>query len=225
MEKTKSNPQTDKLVTDLVDNQLMRFSVQLFYKTSEGLRPYGSGVLAFIHDTHFIFTASHVCEYLEKEENHLYIQIGKSKFINVIGEIKSSVIDESRGVDLAYIKIDSGVVKSLHGHYNYVTTDKISHHKERLDAANYSVIGFPENNIKFKDKIMETGSSFYLTSASNDKPYKHYKLNEEDFFIVNMEGKGTDLETGEKTKINSHFHGISGGGLWYIKFKLDQSTC
>ena len=56
MEKTKSNPQTDKLVTDLVDNQLMRFSVQLFYKTSEGLRPYGSGVLAFIHDTHFIFT-------------------------------------------------------------------------------------------------------------------------------------------------------------------------
>ena len=60
-------------------------------------------------------------------------------------------------VDLAYIKIDSGVVKSLHGHYNYVTTDKISHHKERLDAANYCVIGIPENNIKFKDKIMETG--------------------------------------------------------------------
>ena len=55
-----SNSETDELVKYLIDKYLLKFTIQIFYKTKEGLRPYGSGVLAFIHDTHFILTAAHV---------------------------------------------------------------------------------------------------------------------------------------------------------------------
>ena len=74
MIKSKSNEETDKLVVELVDKYLLRHTIQFFYKTDDGLRPFGSGVLALIHDTHFILTASHVADYLEKEENHLLYQ-------------------------------------------------------------------------------------------------------------------------------------------------------
>ena len=52
--KTESNSETDKLVKDLIDSDLLRFTIQFFYKTENGLRPFGTGVLAFIHDIHFI---------------------------------------------------------------------------------------------------------------------------------------------------------------------------
>ena len=45
-----------------------------------------------------------------------------------------------------------------------------------LDGMNYCVIGFPEKNIKFENGSMETGASFYLTSATNENPYEYYKL-------------------------------------------------
>lgn len=75
MIKSRSNKETDKLVVEIVDKYLLRHTIQFFYNTENGLRPFGSGVLAIIHDTHFILTASHVVDFLEKEKNQLYIRV------------------------------------------------------------------------------------------------------------------------------------------------------
>ena len=89
--------------------------------------------------------------------------------------------------------------------------------------------GFPEKNIDFSKGYLDTGASAYFTSASNDNRYEHYKLNKEDWIIVDMEGKGVDITTSEKTKINDHFWGLSGCGLWLLLFTKDpnsgQYTC
>jgi|GEM_PF-4802567 hypothetical protein len=91
--KTESNSETDRLVKDLIDSDLLRFTIQFFYKTENGLRPFGTGVLAFIHDIHFILTASHVADYLIEDSNQLFIRVDKKKYINVIGDVKYTDID------------------------------------------------------------------------------------------------------------------------------------
>lgn len=224
MIKTSSNEETDKVVIELIDNYLLRHTIQFFYKTDKGLRPFGSGVLALIHDTHFILTASHVAEYLEKEENQLYIRVDKKGYINLLGDIKYTDIDKSKGVDLAYIKLDSQMIPHLLKPYKFLTIDKIARHNLRLDGMNYCVIGFPEKNINFDNGSMETGASFYLTSATNENPYDYYRLSKEDYFIVDMKGKGTDIKTRNKSTVNTHFYGISGCGLWYLIYNLDPNT-
>ncbi len=224
MIKSKSNEETDRLVVELVDNYLLRHTIQFFYKTDAGLRPFGSGVLALIHDTHFILTASHVVDYLKKDDNQLYIRVDKKGYINVLGDIKYTDIDKSKGVDLAYIKLDPQMIPHLIKPYKFLTINKFARHSKMLDGMNYCVIGFPEKNIKFENGSMETGASFYLTSATNENPYNHYKLSKEDYFIVDMKGKGTDVESGKPTIINTHFYGISGCGLWYLIFNLDPNT-
>lgn len=224
MIKSSSNEETDKLIVELVDNYLLRHTIQFFHKTDKGLRPFGSGVLALIHDTHFILTASHVAEHLEKDENNLYVRVDKKGYINVLGDIKYTDIGLSKGVDLAYIKLDPQMIPHLVKPYKFLTIDKISKHSLQLDGMNYCVIGFPEKNIKFDSGSMETGASFYLTSATNDNPYDYYKLSKKDYFIVNMKGKGTDVETGVTRNIDTHFYGISGCGLWFILYNLDPNT-
>lgn len=222
--KTESNSDTDKLVTDLIDSDLLRFTIQFFYKSENGLRPFGTGVLALIHDIHFILTASHVADYLFEDTNQLYIRVDKEQFINVIGDIKYTDIDKSQGIDLAYIKIDKEMLTPLSRPYKFLTIDKISKHNRMLNASNYCVLGFPENNIKFNNGKLDTGASFYLTSATNENPYEFYGYNKSDFFLIEMKGKGIDIETGDKKKVNTHFYGISGCGLWYIDFNQDPKT-
>lgn len=224
MTKTPATKESDEAVIKIIENNILRYTVQLFYKTENGLRPFGSGVLALIHDTHFILTASHVADHIEENGNDLFIRIGKKRFVNILGEIKFTDIQDSKGVDLAYIKLDHQLIPDLSKSYKFITIDKFRKHMQQLDAMNYCVVGFPEKNIKFGSGTMETGASFYLTGASNDKPYKYYKLSKEDFFIVDMKGKGTDIKTGHQDSIDSHFYGISGCGLWYIMYILDTVT-
>lgn len=219
--KTNSNSEIDKLIKDLIIPELLQYTIQFFYKTDKGLRPFGTGVLALIHGTHFILTASHVADYLQENANELFIQVDKNKYINVIGDIKYTDINKSQGIDLSYVKIGKDMVEPLSKPYEFLPIDKFSKHNRMLDASNYCVLGFPENNIKFNNGISETGANFYLTSASNEKPYEFYKYNKSDFFLVEMKGKGIDIDSGGKGKINTHFYGISGCGLWYLDFNMN----
>ena len=209
----------DDLVKDLVGKQLVRFTIQFFSKDKDGLKPYGSGVLAKIHDNYFILTASHVADFLAEDRNQLYVKVDHNAYINVLGEIKYTDIDKSKGIDLAYIKISDEMLPDLQKPYFFLTVDKFRKHNKILNSMNYCVVGFPEKNVKKNDKSLKTGASFFLTSAMNEKPYQYYNLPENNFFIVLMEGKGTDIETGKNTKVDTHFYGISGCGLWYLIFK------
>ncbi|MEK6783459.1 MAG: hypothetical protein AABY93_17280 [Bacteroidota bacterium] len=91
----------------------------------------------------FYFTASHVADYLDNDDNQLFIRVGKGKFINVIGEIKFTNLDRSSGIDLAYIKIDQQMIPDLVATKKPITIGKISKHNKTLDGSNYCVIGFP----------------------------------------------------------------------------------
>lgn len=212
----------DRLVEELVRTTLVRFTIQFFNKGANGLKPFGSGVLVKIHEHYFILTASHVADFLVKEENQLYVKVDHKGFINVIGEIKYTDIDKSKGIDLAYIKISDEMLPHLEKPYFFLTVDKFRKHHKILNSMNYCVIGFPEKNVKREDGMLKTGTTFFLTSAWNEKPYDYYKMPEKDFLIVLMEGKGIDIETDEKTKVDTHFYGISGCGLWYLMFRHDK---
>lgn len=221
MEKIQATEQIDVLIKELVTTKLLKYTIQFFSKAKDGLKPFGSGVLVQLHNNHFIFTASHVADHLFEDSNNLFIRVAKDKFINVLGDIKSTEIEKSRKVDLAYIKIDPQMLPPLKRSYAFLTIDKVSKHNQKLDGTNYCILGFPEINIKRTDTSFETGAAFYLTSSTNEKPYEHYGFNQEDHFIVNMKGKGTDMSMGGITKVNTHFYGISGGGLWFITPILD----
>jgi hypothetical protein len=223
----KSSPtkETDNATQELVKSTLVRHTVQFYNKGGDGkLKPFASGVLLKTHDQHFILTASHVADYFEKEENDLFIQVDHKSYINVFGDIKYSDINRSKGIDIAYIKIASEMLVPMSKPYIFLTIDQVRNHNKRLDAMNYCVVGFPENNVKREEGKMRTGADFYLTGALNEKAYEYYSFDPKDFFLLEMKGKGTDIKTGEKTKVNTHFYGISGCGLWYLMYNVNPAT-
>jgi hypothetical protein len=224
MEKVKADRDIDKVLDKLITEKLIRHTCQFFEKDNDGFKPYGSGVFAFIHETHFILTASHVAKAFSDDTKDLFIRVGEKKYINVLGEIKLTDLDSSSGVDLAYIKIDQSMVEPLSIVYEFLKIDKVRKHNKMLDAMNYCVIGFPENNVNRNNGFLNTGASAYFTVPSNNNPYEYYKYSKDDWFIVDIKGKGTDIKSGEVRKINTHFNGISGCGLWYFVIDIDQST-
>lgn len=216
---------TDKMVSDLITKRIIRHTVQFFKKGKKRLEPFGSGVFARIHNDYFIFTASHVADFFEKNpSDELRIRVEKKGFINVLGDIKYTDIDKSKGIDLAYIKVDKQMIEPLCKPYIPLEIDKIRSHHNLFYAMNYCVLGFPEKNITKENKPFDTGASFFLTSASKDNRYKGYGYSKKDYIIVDMEGKGTDIKTNKKTKIDTHFYGISGCGLWLLLFDKNPVT-
>lgn len=225
MEKIKTSKKVDEIYNRIISEKLLDHTCQFFIKKSDGLRPYGSGVFVLIHDVHFIFTASHVANALSDKETDLYIKIGIDEYINVIGRLKYTDTNQVSGIDLAYIKLDKEMIPALVKNYNFLTIDKIRRHDRLLEgAANYCVLGYPENNIETNDKELLTSAQAYFTLPTNDNPYKYYKLSKVDWIIVKMSGKSQDVETKERLPMNSHLHGISGCGLWLLMPNMTDNS-
>lgn len=225
MVEEKFTEETDKSVQEFVSDKIIRHTIQLFRKGDSRLEPYGTSVFVKIYDKYFLFTASHVADYFEKnQESDLYIRVDKEKFVNVLGEIKYTDIEKSKNVDLAYIKLDDQLLKPLLGPYIPLETSKIRSHHNLLMAMNYCILGYPEINITKSDKEFNTGATVYLTSPSKDKVYEHYKYSKKDTIVLDIRGKGKDLKTNELTKVNTHFYGISGCGLWLMLIHLDEEN-
>lgn len=87
-----------------------------------------------------------------------------------------------------------------------------------MDAANYSVFGYPAKNVRLKKKeeYISTKASLYVLQPSADKLYDHYKFDRNLFYILEFKGRGTDLRTGEKSQKLGKQNGMSGGGLWFM---------
>lgn len=224
MEKVEFNQSIDNVLDKIISKHLLHFTCQFFEKGKHGLIPYGSGVLARIHDVHFLFTASHVAEALTSDSKDLFIRVGKKKYINVLGEIKFTDLGNSHGIDLAYIKLDSQMIAPLSKPYQFLTLDKIRKHNNLLDASNYCVIGFPEKNVSHVKGYLDTGASVYFTIPANENRYEYYNYSKKDWFILDLKGKGTDIKTGLKSKIGGDFYGLSGCGLWYITLAYNELT-
>jgi len=225
MTEKKFTEETDKVVIEVINKKILRHTIQFFHSVGGKLKPFGSGVFAKIHDDYFIITASHVADYFEKNPNDdLNIRVGKSKFINVLGDIKYTEIDKSEGVDLAYIKLDKVMIEPLLRPYIPINIEKIRSHHNLIYAMNYCVLGFPAVNISKDYEPFDTGASFYLTSPTNDNPYEYYKFKKRDYIILKMEGKGKDIKTNNLRKISNKFHGISGCGLWLLLYSINPET-
>jgi len=217
MKETKFTKETDEVVMELVKNKILRHTIQLFKKGKKRLEPYASGVFAKIYDDYFIITASHVADFFEKNHNEdLHIRVNEKQYINVIGNIHYTNMEKSQGVDLAYIKLDEQMIVPLLKPYVPLETNKIRSHNNPIYAMNYCVLGYPEKNVTKENETLNTGASIYLTGASKDNVYDFYKFNKRDHIIVEMKGKGTEIETNKKSKIDIRFHGISGCGLWLL---------
>lgn len=225
MNENKYTEEIDEMVSELITNRILRHTIQFFRKGKNRLEPFGSGVFAKIYNDYFILTASHVADFFEENPlEDLRIRVNKKLFINVLGYIKYSDIDKSKGVDLAYIKLDIQMIESMLKPYIPLGIEKIRSHHNLFQAMNYCVLGFPETNVTKEHEPLDTGASFYLTSPSKDNRYKKYKFDKKNFIIVNMEGKGIDIKTGKRTKVNTHFYGISGCGLWLLLFYKNPLT-
>lgn len=217
MQEHKYTEETDEIILYLINQSILKHTIQFFQMGEKRLEPFGSGVFTKIHNEYFIITASHVAEFFEKNpDKDLRIRVKKKLFINVLGDIKYTDIEKSKGIDLAYIKLDNQMIDPMLRVYIPLEISKIRSHHNLLHAMNYCVLGFPEKSITKEDEEFNTGASFYLTGATNDKPYIYYKYDKKDYIIVDMKGKGTDIKTNKKEKIDIRFHGISGCGLWLL---------
>jgi hypothetical protein len=222
----KTSKQVVELYNRIISERLLDHTCQFFIKKPEGLRPYASGVFVVIHNVYFIFTASHVADILSNKICDLFIKIDNDEYINVIGRGKYTDSDKSKGIDLAYIKLDNQMIPHLIDNYKFLTIDKIRKHDRLLEgAANYCVLGFPENSFDNKNDYADTKAQAYFTFPMNDKPYGYYKLSKEDWIIVKITGKGQDVITKEKLPLNTHFYGLSGCGLWLMMPNVNDNSC
>lgn len=223
MEKASFTDDIDSAIKQLIDEKLIRHTCQFFVKGESGLEPMGSGVFTLIHNTHYIITASHVAEIISGDDE-VFVQVDHKKYINIFGEIKLTDIDKSKGVDLAYIKLADELIEPLKKPYHFLTIDKIRKHHNLFDASNYCILGFPENNVKRENGVLKTGAVSYITIPSKDNRYEYYNLSKEDCYILDIAGKGKSIFTGERSKVNTHFHGISGCGLWLLIIEQEPET-
>ena len=225
MNENKYTEETDRMVSDLITNRILRHTLQFFVRGEKRLKPFGSGVFAKIHNDYFILTASHIADFFEKNpDEDLQIRVGEKLFINVLGDIKYTDIEKSEGVDMAYIKLDKQLIEPLAKPYKPLEIDKVRNHHNLFYAMNYCVLGYPEKNITKEKETFNTGASYFLTSASKDNRYQNYKYDKKDYIIVDMAGKGIDIETNEETKVDTRFYGISGCGLWLLLFYKNPIT-
>jgi len=206
----------DQKINEICGTEIVRYTCQFFTRGENGLEPFGSGVLVKSKKKHFILTASHVAEYLEKDDENLFIKVGHNKFINVVGKIWMTEIEKSKEVDVAIIRIDDKMLPALSKPYFFLPISKFRKHDKMYNTPQYAIVGFPAVNVKRENGFLETGAAIYVTLPSKEKVYKYYGFDPEHFYILRMEGKGKDLDTGDKTKINDKFHGISGCGLWLM---------
>jgi hypothetical protein len=210
--------ETDDAVVEQINSKIFRHTIQFLNRLNGKLKPFGSGVFTKIYDDYFIITASHVASFFKEHPNEeLRIKISKELSIPVLGEVKYSIIEKSECIDLAYIKLEKQTTTYLSKTYIPVTIEKFRHHNNLLNGTNYCVLGYPTINVTKEGESFDTGAAYFLvTPSTNDKPYQYYKFNKRDHIILNVKGKGTDVNTNKKGKIISQFHGISGCGLWFL---------
>lgn len=218
--------EADNAVIEQINSKIFKHTIQFLKIENGSPKPYGSGVFAKIYDDYFIITASHVASFFEEyPDEELRIKVSNELFIPVFGEVKYSIIDKNERIDLAYIKLHKQTIIYLSKVYIPVTIGKFRHHNNLLNGTNYCILGYPAINVTKEGEPFNTGAAYFLGSPPiNDKPYQLYKFNKRDHIILNVKGKGTDVNTGKKAKIISQFHGISGCGLWFLLIYDNPAT-
>ena len=215
MKKSQFNRNLDKLIDEMAGKRILRHTCQLLKMADKQLVPYASGVFVKIGEIHFLLTASHVTEGWS-DENKLFIKTGETRHVSLVGGVRATHIEKSNGVDLAYIILDERIIVSLDGPYIFLPISKIRDHKKLLDATNYCIMGYPEKSLEEINGKMEPIAQAYYVQPCKEKVYEYYGFNSDDFCLMEIKGKGINVKNGDKRKVNTHFYGLSGCGLWLI---------
>ncbi|MFL3663669.1 MAG: hypothetical protein ACJ04Q_06695 [Flavobacteriales bacterium] len=220
MKKIKTNEAIDKELSRLISEDLLPSTCQIFENYTAGeMKPHGSGVFALINGHHILMTASHVTKDMD-DERQLFVKI-HSGYVSIVGNLQETDLDKEKTIDLAYIILDDAIIKDLTKGYKFVPLSKLRRHNKLLDAMQYCVIGFQEKNRKVEDGKLKPSASAYFLMPSKEKVYEHYAFPKDACFILDFKGKGTDIKTGEKRKVDTHVYGLSGCGLWLILLDHD----
>lgn len=122
---------------------------------------------------------------------------------------------------MAYIILDDAIASILVRTYEFIPVNKINYFHNALPYTQYIVAGYPEVNINVDvtQKKITTGCSIFLLTMAKEKVYQYYGLDASRHYILTFAGKGTDMETNERTAKIEDPHGMSGCGLWLLTEK------
>lgn len=201
------------LIDEWTGKELLRFTCKLFERKLDKCKPLGSGVFVEIGGYFFLLTASHVMEHLTND-NPPTVQIAENHFVSLYGDILRTDFKIGDRMDIACIRLRDGIVDSLRGEFEFLPVSKIRHHRKTLNGSNYCAFGFHENDMAKTETGLKYFAQAYYLQPSAPKVYGTYNINPDHSFLMEMKGKGIDIKLGTKTKINTHLHGHSGGGLW-----------
>jgi hypothetical protein len=208
----------DRLAMRLSRTHLHHHTIQILNVNKGGTvsyKPGGSGVLVQQGGRYFIFTAAHVTGDVATDGLFVNTRIGVRPIEATLDET-----DYHRDgmVDIAYLELEPHLAQLLTETYTFLPFEKIEARHVPPDQAGYMVSGYPEVNIDVDPAThtVTTGSSHFLLSMANDKPYEYHQIPRDACFALNFGGAGTDLESGAKEKGIKDPHGISGCGLWRL---------
>ncbi|HKC68418.1 MAG TPA: hypothetical protein VKG26_09315 [Bacteroidia bacterium] len=215
--------QINEQLSNLIVNDIGPFTCQLFNHDSfkEEMIPLASGVLAELGGFYYILTASHVTEDWPNN-NQLFVQI-HGGYMSVVGITRGTEINKNHKIDVAYIKLDMANVIALKKGNKFLTLDRFKGHRKLVDSADYCVFGYPTINQKKVDGKLKTSGAACFVKPSKQKVLEHYGFDSMAHFVLDFQGKGIDIKTGENVKIKTEHYGLSGCGLWLTELNHDSS--
>lgn len=216
MQKVPISRELDKAIDRQIGEFVNKATCQLFLDSDKfEYSPLGTGILAKIGNKYYLLTAAHVAEEFDKK---MYLMTPKGDFLEIFGDCQYTNHDEEPKIDVAFIIIEEKFAEKLAEEFKFISEDNIKISHNLMDAANYSVFGYPAKNVRLKTKegYISTRASFYVLQPSVDKLYDYYKFDRNLFYILEFKGRGIDLRTGEKSQKLGQQNGMSGGGLWFM---------
>jgi hypothetical protein len=197
-----------------IEFEMDRHTCQIFHLDDGNYKPYASGVLISINEIFFLITAAHVTEDWS-DSNKFYIRLG-FVFIPLAGKLISSDLKISGNIDLSYIIIDKKLIPSIQKIHKFLPIGKINYHGNLIKDVEYCITGYPEKSIKkIKGNTAHLMQTLYVKKSKNNV-YVKYGFNPDEFYIFDVFGKGYETFTGKKYKVDTHFNGMSGCGLWHL---------
>jgi len=209
-----------RLLVELIDKKLVHRCCQLCIRKDGKYVPYGSAVCLKIGFDYYLLTNAHVATVYSDSSTDLFVKINNKGFVNITGDI---VVNDfsNRNDDVAFIHLAEFSINFLLEAYVFIGPDDIA----TLDTVNenfkFCALGFQE---KDKTSRLKSSADLYLSRGAKLSVYKKYHYNENDFIIIDLGGRSSDIVSGQKAKINTHFYGMSGGALYLIYYTENPLT-
>jgi len=212
---------------DTLFEDLFRSTVQfLKYDKKDKPAGFGTGVLVYIDDHYFVFTAGHV---IDEEANDLWVPLGGDELIRLGGDYLTNAHPDRKNddIDIGVIVLSATTAEALKKLYWFITEDEIQLDHEFMERQEYLVFGYPATKTKsnFKMNKLVSRPLKYITAPGASNRYKRMKCDPDHRVLVHYDRSSVlNLKTGRQQK-GPASHGMSGCGFWHIPIQgLTEKT-